>query len=388
MTTPSIAPKLVTVKYIGPLNGILVNNSIVTLSTVVDCGQRDVTLEVTPPTINPNNTTINYTWTLPSTWTLLAQGGTGGGQSNKVTVRTDILNGGTVKVVARRSDATTTTCAPEFSIAVARPTPVVPAYTSFAGTICTSSYANYTVTSSGATSYDWEVTNGLTINGATSAYGAGASVSVDAPASGGYSGTIRVRATRGQCGNSDWLERSVFIGNQATGNGYVVNGPANPNIYDTNLYSLSAAPAGASSYQWEIPQGNGWEFYSVNTTVRQVYITAGTTPGYVRVSWQNQCGFQPNAFLHVTPQSGGGGGNPLRVFPNPASDQITVEYAVSESKKTFEIKIFNSMGMPVKSAGGKSKKTDIGTSDLPEGLYVLQVSDDNAIHSQRIKISR
>ncbi len=98
----TLTPLPVTVKFIGSITPLYANGVATGGTLTVDCGQRDVIFSVNAPRTDPPTTSITYTWVLPSGWTLLAQGGTGGGQTNQITARTDVLGSGTVSVRAVR----------------------------------------------------------------------------------------------------------------------------------------------------------------------------------------------------------------------------------------------------------------------------------------------
>ncbi|MCB9335073.1 MAG: T9SS type A sorting domain-containing protein [Flavobacteriales bacterium] len=68
----------------------------------------------------------------------------------------------------------------------------------------------------------------------------------------------------------------------------------------------------------------------------------------------------------------------LKVYPNPASDFITIETV----DKISEIKLFNQVGEEVLN----TKELIIDVSDFPIGVYFLQVSTSKGVKSQRVII--
>jgi len=63
------------------------------------------------------------------------------------------------------------------------------------------------------------------------------------------------------------------------------------------------------------------------------------------------------------------GNETVRVFPNPASDLITVE----SGQALNSIDIFNSAGKLVQSAQTREKTVRLNIVNLPKGLYVVSV---------------
>ncbi len=75
----------------------------------------------------------------------------------------------------------------------------------------------------------------------------------------------------------------------------------------------------------------------------------------------------------------------VQVFPNPASDNITVEFDLATST-TMAIEVYNTLGQKVKSiqtvayaTGAQTVNVDV--SDLTEGLYVLKMQSDEGLNS-------
>ncbi|MFL5730391.1 MAG: T9SS type A sorting domain-containing protein, partial [Cytophagaceae bacterium] len=65
----------------------------------------------------------------------------------------------------------------------------------------------------------------------------------------------------------------------------------------------------------------------------------------------------------------------VAVFPNPASDNIIIEYSLAND---FEVEISDLTGKPV--ANYKNTK-EINVSSIPEGLYFIRVSDASQVVS-------
>ena len=61
------------------------------------------------------------------------------------------------------------------------------------------------------------------------------------------------------------------------------------------------------------------------------------------------------------------------VFPNPASDQISIE--ANEYLMGNEFAIYNSIGKSVRKGSITSKKTVVNLNDLPNGIYILSINN-------------
>jgi hypothetical protein len=95
-----------------------------------------------------------------------------------------------------------------------------------------------------------------------------------------------------------------------------------------------------------------------------------------------------------------GGGGVLRAFPNPSSNQLSVQFVPEYSEMAvastsqlglieqtdFEASLFSPFGIPIKS--GKSEKGNLkfDTAGLLEGLYVLRVNKNGEVITKQIWI--
>jgi len=68
----------------------------------------------------------------------------------------------------------------------------------------------------------------------------------------------------------------------------------------------------------------------------------------------------------------------LRIYPNPATDKISVELLGNNAAGFTNISIFNSLGMNVYSQAFNSNNAlDIPVSNLPEGIYQIEIRAAN-----------
>jgi hypothetical protein len=63
----------------------------------------------------------------------------------------------------------------------------------------------------------------------------------------------------------------------------------------------------------------------------------------------------------------------LRVFPNPASDLVTVQWS---SLNNIEVSIFNQLGRRLLSTEVNGSQLEINTRNLSSGIYFLKINND------------
>ncbi len=162
--------------------------------------------------------------------------------------------------------------------------PAQPGVISGNATPCQNASSTYSILAvSGASSYNWQATNG-TVSGS------GTSVSVTWGS--GTSGSIQVSAT-GTCGTSTNSNLNVNFSNAPAQPGGI-SGSSTPCESSISTYSI-AAVSGATSYNWSA--GNG----TVSGSGTSVSVTWGTgTSGSIQVSAQNSCGASSSSSLNVT----------------------------------------------------------------------------------------
>ncbi|MFN4235489.1 MAG: hypothetical protein ACK4IK_11870, partial [Bacteroidia bacterium] len=224
----------------------------------------------------------SYTWTVPSGWTINSGQGT---TSISVTAG---ANPGNICVTASNLCGTSTpACFPVTSITA----PAQPAPITGSTSVCAGQNLTYSISAvSGATSYNWTVPAGWTINSGQGT----TSINVTA---GSSTGNICVTASNA-CGTSPSRCLAVTIGSPpATPGAISGNNPACPN--SSNTYSISAI-SGATSYTWTVPAG--WTINSGQGTT-SITTTAGTSGGNICVTASNGCGTSSAQCINITMNS-------------------------------------------------------------------------------------
>jgi hypothetical protein len=167
-------------------------------------------------------------------------------------------------------------------------------------------------------------------------------------------------------------------------------------------YIVNVDPVpGATLYQWFLPSGFSVPNNGPTTTVGpSIYVTTSLATGSYSISCQaqNNCGGAFTRNLIVNNGTPGGGGNncppgftppcrpggpaPLRVSPNPTSNQIVVSFEVpseddqmqTPTTDEFAVTLHHSFGKLVREGKSQNGELTIDVLDLPKGLYVLRVT--------------
>jgi len=79
--------------------------------------------------------------------------------------------------------------------------------------------------------------------------------------------------------------------------------------------------------------------------------------------------------------------SPIKIFPNPFVDFLTIEYLERDHHFT-EITIFNSLGQMVHQQKDELIITKVNTSQLTTGIYYLVLKDNAGAHFSHRMIKR
>jgi hypothetical protein len=194
---------------------------------------------------------------------------------------------------------------------------------------------------------------------------------------------------------------------------YPVTGPNEAFCWTRVYYSAPDLP-GATNYQWIYP--SDWTYVEGQGT-RFLTLIAGSTNGSVGVRVANACdaGGSPAfkmTYISCSPGGGGGGGgcSSYSAYPNPANEQLRVEASVSPcgsttlstntsdsgrsteeslEKEEFTIKLFNALGKLVKSGRSIGGELNLDVSNLPDGIYILQIfKKGKSVETKRIIVQK
>lgn len=337
-------------------------------------------------TINPTSGATSYTWTAPPGGTITSGQGT---TSVTVSYGAGFVASDSLKVVANNACGS----GPQRFLKITRNTPATPGVITGATTsVCNGTNIPYSVVNVAGITYNWVFNAG----GATITSGQGTN-SVLASFTPNYiTGSIQVSASN-NCGTSA-LRSLVVKSTPATA--AVINGATSVCANQTGVpYSITPV-AGATSYTWEGPAGARISDGTVtsttsilNTTSPSVTINFKTTAGNVKVKAGNSCGFGSNRLLAVAitckTALPGGNNNQLSIYPNPAHDQLQIDFE-SESDQNYSIRIFDLSGKQVVMQSGTaltgSNNLMLDVEAFPSGIYFMELINGNQRSTRKIII--
>lgn len=77
------------------------------------------------------------------------------------------------------------------------------------------------------------------------------------------------------------------------------------------------------------------------------------------------------------------------MYPNPANNEITINYASTEDKNIF-IRVYNNLGVLLLNKNNKisfgENRININTTDLPNGIYLISIENEREIYSDKFII--
>jgi|GEM_PF-850195 len=176
-------------------------------------------------------------------------------------------------------------------------------------------------------------------------------------------------------------------------------------VCPNSVYTYTAqVPGGHSpsySYSWTYP--SNW--YNNGQNQNSIILQTPSSPYYgpVRVSITNQCG--TSGYSGITTYPGYNCGGYYSMYPNPASDELTITInqpetifedvdiseeeaikTISADQVTYTINIYNSLGTLVSSAVRTGTSFDIPLSKLRDGTYIVEISDGKNSYREQLII--
>jgi len=240
--------------------------------------------------ISPVANATSYNWSVPSGWTINS-----GQNSNSITVTAGTAGqNGNISVNA--SDDCGTSADNTLAVTVKNGTPNTPGTISGTADICPGTSQTYSISPvANATSYNWSVPSGWTINSGQNS----TSITVTAGTA-GKNGNISVNASD-DCGISADKTLAVTVKKGTPNTPGTITGSAVVCSTATGLtYSISAVP-NATSYNWTVP--SGWTIQS-GTGTKTITINAASASGNIIVTAQNDCGTSTAQSLAITTTNG------------------------------------------------------------------------------------
>ncbi len=144
--------------------------------------------------------------------------------------------------------------------------------------------------------------------------------------------------------------------------------------------------AGTNAYFWSFSSGVTPE-YSTQANPQVTFSQAGTYHVTLYVENSAGSGFYS---MPITVEGCAGvvdHGLGYRIYPNPASTQLTIE--IESSSQFFEFVLIDAMGREVlKNTFENQNKKTVDISDIPPGMYVIRMSGTNQTISQSLWIQK
>jgi hypothetical protein len=190
-------------------------------------------------------------------------------------------------------------------------------------------------------------------------------------------------------GGSNYRYHVVVIENQTTGN-VGTNGETSFNQVMMNMHPTETGTAITSltaltpiNINVNVPMA-GTNVEQMSDLMVVIFVQDNDTKEILQSEWMN---IVPNGVQDL--DASGNGINNL--YPNPAQDQVTMQYSVSENQQV-NWTMTNMMGQTVKqgeneSANQGKNQIDVNTSDLTPGVYFMNLTTNDGIYSQKVIIS-
>lgn len=121
------------------------------------------------------------------------------------------------------------------------------------------------------------------------------------------------------------------------------------------------------------------------TTVSTKIYDAGEVEIRVQVQDINGCYFEKITTTSIEGSNSitdNDNDNWLFIYPNPVRDRLTIE--LGNSRKGYNIIIYNSNGEQVVNNESNTDKYELNTEELPEGMYILHVITDGNTYTKKI----
>lgn len=170
---------------------------------------------------------------------------------------------------------------------------------------------------------------------------------------------------------------------------------------------LSVTPVGdgAGTATWTVPPGI---VYWVGYNTLDFTFPSSWSSISISVRSANTCGTGPNWYFYLTKKTYGCYGSyAMNLFPNPASDNVTItmdeitslsaigdscytdmKKAESAETTTFVIRIFDRQSILVFTATRTGSSFTIPLNNLQDGIYIIEVSDGENVCRQQLTINR
>jgi hypothetical protein len=253
-------------------------------------------------------------------------------------------------------------------------------------TMCNSSISTFSISPlSNATSYTWVVPSGWLVNGQSAALTTtSTSVSIQSSntGTGSYPISVNANACNGTISSTPYT-KYVNVGSFTSFN---INGPSCLSSSISN-YTLSFSPFISGSYEWIVRLGSNAPITYTTSSVSLYIYSPTRIDAQLRIN--TGCGWSDWKSFFAYPCTGGSGGfQLLEVYPNSASNEVTVE--VPKDLDLNLVSLRNGKGDLVNTIriDENIKSFQIDVSKYDEGTYFLNFQTRNGIITKRLLIKR
>ena len=154
---------------------------------------------------------------------------------------------------------------------------------------------------------------------------------------------------------------------------------------ENNVPYSTAAITHATSYSWYYT-GNGATINGNSNNIT-INFSSTATSGDLIVYGHNGCGdgtfspYFPINVLHCTGILDNNDDNEFKIYPNPATDNLTIE---TNTNKEYRLEILNLIGQTVYTSNINNKKTNINTTAFANGVYIIKLYTDKEMVVKKI----
>jgi hypothetical protein len=161
-----------------------------------------------------------------------------------------------------------------------------------------------------------------------------------------------------------------------------------------NWLIVPESASGITDYRWEVTGGGGYSLSSEYGL--HVYIQLFEDQHYQLFGFPiSSCGesVAPSLVYNFELQDYSPSPSGVSLYPNPASDILTIELDASSTKRivsTYNLRLYNILGDLVHSIQTKDSRVEFNVANLPNGIYYLHIYDGigNAPEVQKVIVRR
>lgn len=202
---------------------------------------------------------------------------------------------------------------------------------------------------------------------------------------------------QGACGNPVQVQSAAFWVSTPL---FLVTGPTLVTAGSYNGYSVapwnqqtpfSLQGVNPNTATWSFPltsTNGGW---SGGGTGSSVGVTAGPLSTIVRAQLSNTCGMgyrNYEVFVQQTNCPPGGCEEPFFVYPNPSSEELTIQLKSADDNSISDIALLNAGGEAVYSVKSKgTKQVNIPVNNYQNGVYYLSITRNGTTTTHHIVIN-